>query len=213
MGNYKKGVAMRQYILREARKTFNRRGLQVTLGELARELHISNGRITNYFPTKDHLFAALSKDYDIRFADVITSFPISSPLSLAQLAKLFGAVMDLQHEFRSTIIFVCSTHPSQQVLHRQVSTSYSINRQQVKVMVDALVDAGLLTSDIQEPEEFEIFSFQHVNLFTTWVVSLSVYYYARSYRKMKPVYLRGILMCYYPYLTAAGRAQLKSLQL
>ncbi len=65
---------------------------------------------SNYFPTKEHLFAALSKDYDGRFADVLSSFHAGSPLSLDPLAKLFSAIMDLQHEYRSTIICVCSTY-------------------------------------------------------------------------------------------------------
>jgi hypothetical protein len=92
-------------------------------------------------------------------------------------------------------------------MHEQVTGSYKTNSKQVGQMVNVLVDAGLIRQELQQPENFEVFCFQHVNLFTTWVISLEIYYSTSSYKKMKPVYLKGIFGCYYPYLTKKGLAQ------
>lgn len=203
---------MRQHIIQEARRIFNKEGLHLTLEQLANKLELSKGRITNYFPTKDNLFVAISQDYDLRFQELMTSLGEVQKISFEWLASVCSAVMDLQYEYRSTIVFVATTSSGQTEMHQQITRSYKVNSKQVQQMVQVLVDAGLIKSELLEPENFEVFSFQHVNLFTTWVISLEIYHNTSSYKKMKPVYLRGILMCYYPYLTKKGLGQFNQLE-
>lgn len=198
---------MRQTIIKEARRIFNKEGLQLTLDQLANKLELSKGRITNYFPTKDNLFVALSQDYDLRFQELMLSFRDNQKISFEWLAMVCSAVMDLQYEYRSAIIFVATTSSSQKEMHHQITHSYRTNSKQVIQTVQALVDAGLVSPDLLEPENFDVFSFQHINLFTTWVISLEIYHSRYTYKKMKPVYLKGILGCYYPFLTKKGMAQ------
>jgi AcrR family transcriptional regulator len=207
MANYKKGVEMRQHIIREARRVFNKEGLSLTLDQLAAKLNLTKGRITNYFPTKDKLFVALSQDYDLRFQQLLASFEDEQKITFNRLSDVFSAIMDLQYEYRSAIVFVATTSSSQKDIHEQITHSYKTNSKGVKQTVHALVEAGLITPELLEPENFEVFSFQHVNLFTTWVISLEIYHSNSSYKKMKPVYLKGILGCYYPYLTKKGLVQ------
>jgi AcrR family transcriptional regulator len=211
MGNYKKGIEMRQNIIEEARRIFNKEGLHLTLEQLANKLELSKGRITNYFPTKDNLFVAISQDYDLRFQELMISFSGVQKVSFEWMASVCSAIMDLQYEYRSTIVFVATTSSSQKEMHDQITFSYKNNSKQVQQTVQVLVDAGLIKAELLEPDNFEVFCFQHVNLFTTWVISLEIFHSANSYKKMKPVYLRGIMMCYFPYLTKKGLTQFMKL--
>ncbi|WP_113921982.1 TetR/AcrR family transcriptional regulator [Cognataquiflexum aquatile] len=204
MGNYQKGVEMRQTIIREARKVYNSYGLNLTLNQLAAILNLSKGRITNYFPTKEDLFVAISKDYDEQFANLFLNFDETESPSFERLYKICSVVMDLQYEYRSAIIFVSTTNSGQKEIHERVTESYKSNFEQVRWSVLPLIDAGLITSEILQPEKFEVFSFQYVSLFTTWVISLEIYHTTKPYAEMKPVYLKGILGCFFPYLTEKG---------
>ncbi len=203
---------MRQHIIQEARRIFNKEGLHLTLEQLATKLELSKGRITNYFPTKDNLFVAISQDYDFQFQELMISFNGIQNISFEWLSTVFSAIMDLQYEYRSTIVFVATTSCCQTEIHNQITRSYKNNSKQVMQTVQVLVDAGLLKEELLEPKIFEVFCFQHVNLFTTWVISLEIYDSTSSYKKMKPVYLRGILMCYYPYFTKKGLTQFNALE-
>jgi AcrR family transcriptional regulator len=213
MGNYKKGIEMRQTIIQEARTIFNKEGLSLTLDQLAGKLNLTKGRITNYFPTKDKLFVALSQDYDLRFRELLASFADDPTITFHCLTKVFAAIMDLQYEYRSAIIFVATTSSSQKDMHDQITHSYKANSKGVKQIVQTMIDAGLLKPEILEPENFEVFSFQHINLFTTWIISLEIYDSSSSYKKMKPVYLKGIMGTYYPYLTRKGQNQFKEVMM
>ena len=213
MANYKKGIEMRQHIIREARKVYNEEGLHLTLDQLAGKLNLTKGRITNYFPTKDALFVALSQDYDIRFQELMVQFGEEMKVSFEWLVKVFSAVMDLQYEYRSAIIFVATTSSSQIEMHHQITKSYKANSKQVGQSVERLLKAGLVKPVILDPKVFDVFCFQYVNLFTTWVISLEIYHNTSSYKKMKPVYLKGILGCFYPYLTTKGRNQMNKIKL
>jgi AcrR family transcriptional regulator len=188
-------------------------GLHQTLDQIAEKLGITKGRITNYFPTKDNLFVALSQDYDLHFQELMVSLGDSPPISFDWLVTVYSAIMDLQYEHRSTIIFAATTNSGQKEMHEQVTHSYKTNSKQVSQMVNVLVDAGLIKPELQEPENYEVFCFQLVNLFTTWVISKNIYYSTSSYKNMKPVYLKGIFGCYYPYLTKKGLDQFKKLAL
>jgi AcrR family transcriptional regulator len=213
MANYKKGIEMRQHIIREARMVFNDKGLHLTLDQLAGKLNLTKGRITNYFPTKDELFVALSQDYDIQFQELMLQFSGEIKMSFEWLVKVFSAVMDLQYAYRSAIIFVATTSSSQKEMHNQITKSYKTNSKQVSQSVESLLKAGLVKPFILDSKAFEVFCFQYVNLFTTWVISLEIYHSSSSYKKMKPVYLKGILGCFYPYLTVKGRNQLNKIKL
>ncbi|MFD2201045.1 TetR/AcrR family transcriptional regulator [Shivajiella indica] len=211
MANYAKGVEMRKNIIEQSRIVFNKEGLLLTLNQLADKLNITKGRITNYFPTKDKLFVAISQDYDLRFQELLASVDRDSEISLSWLAKVFAMIMDLQYEYRSAIVFVSTTSSSQKDMHDQITKSYRSNSKQVEITARTLVESDLLKPDILAPSNYEVFCFQHVSLFTTWVISQEIYYSTRTYKKMKPVYLRGIIGTYFPYLTPKGLDQFNEL--
>jgi len=213
MANYKKGIETRSSILNEARKVFNEEGIRLTLDQLAGKLSITKGRITNYFPNKDHIFVALSQDYDNSFIQLLSGFNLKGEMTFLQLAFVYSAIMDLQYEFRSAIVFVATTSSAQIEMHSQITSSYKINNEQMESSIRVLVDNGLVQPEILEEPNFEIFRFQIVNLFTTWIISLEIYYSGRPYNEMKPIYLKGILNCFYPYLTKKGMQQMSLLEI
>lgn len=212
MANYKKGIETRSSILNEARKVFNEEGIRLTLDQLAGKLIITKGRITNYFPNKDHIFVALSQDYDINFSQLVSSFGFNGEITFQQLAAMYSVIMDLQYEYRSAIIFVATTSSAQIEMHSQITSSYKKNQEQVEPSVRILVASGLVQPEILAEENFEVFSFQIINLFTTWIISLEIYHTGKPYSQMKPVYLKGILNCFYPYLTEKGLQQISCIE-
>lgn len=100
---------MRMMIIQKARTIFNKEGLSLTLDQIAEKLNLTKGRITNYFPTKDKLFVALSQDYDLHFQELLASYAGEREITIHWLAKVFSEIMDLQYEYRSAIIFVATT--------------------------------------------------------------------------------------------------------
>lgn len=205
-----KGEATRQNIVEETRKLFNKEGFAMTLSELASKLNISTGKITNHFPTKDHLYVALSKAYHEEFSALQSSFSWEAGFSINRLNDLIGLIMDLQHKYRCLMLIACSTGLNQRVMLKQVTASWRNDKEGARVLVSSLVGAGLLDKSIETEYNFASFQFQFINLFTTWLVSFTLYDRDKKYSLMKPVYQRGLLMCLYPYLTAKGRKQLQS---
>lgn len=57
MTNDRKGIEIQGRIIQEARAVFNHLGFQLTLGELAIQIGISKGGITNYFKLSECLQA------------------------------------------------------------------------------------------------------------------------------------------------------------
>jgi len=213
MAYYKKGIETRSSILQEARKIFNEGGIRLTLDQLAAKLNITKGKITNHFPNKDHIFVALSQEYNTRYSSLVSSFDFNSEMSIEKLANLYSAIMDLQYEYRSAIIFIATTNSAQIEMHSQITSSYKSNSEQMEPGIRVLVDTGLVQAEILNEENFEIFRFQIINLFTTWIISLEIYHTGKPYSEMKVVYLKGILNCYYPYLTKKGLQQLSRIQI
>jgi len=56
-----------------------------------------------------------------------------------------------------------------------------------------------------------IIRFQFVNLLTTWLISNTLYDKNSSLMRNQTIYLKGILMVYYPYATEKGKAELEKL--
>jgi len=211
MGKQSKGELTRQAIVDETRRIFNKEGFAMTLSELASKLDISMGKITHHFPTKDHLFVGLSKAYQEEFNALQSSFSWAEGFSFAKLHELIGLIMDLQYKHRCLMLIACSTGLNQRVMLKQITASWKSDMQGVYALVAALVNAGLLDKDIQAERNLAHFQFQFINLFTTWLVSLTLYDRGKKYGQVKPIYQRGLLMCFYPFLTAKGKKEMTPL--
>lgn len=207
-----KGKKTRESILDEARKIFNEEGIFLTLSAISKKIGITSGGITNHFPTKEHLFVGLSEQYEIELNELTTTFQFGSDLAFGKLIAYFSKVMDIQYKHRSVILFFSVMHQSQSVMMGQLLKTWLNRQSRLENLINTLVGINLLKKDILDPHEFAVFRFQYVNLFTTWLVSFSLYDSEKSYESMKPIYLDGIFRVFEEYLTENGKEQFDTLQ-
>lgn len=131
-------------------------------------------------------------------------------VSMQNLADRMALIMDLQYQYRSAILFnaVASSEQKEMMVH--ITSSYNNNRITIRASVERLINAGLLNESILEYKHYEVFVFRFTNLFTTWIINLSIYDAGRGYEASKPIYLEGILSCYEPFLTANGKRECRA---
>jgi AcrR family transcriptional regulator len=207
-----KGEKTRELILDKARAVFNEEGIFLTINEFSTKIGMTGGRITNHFPTKEHLFVGLSEQYEAELNALTANYEFGPDLDFLKLVDFFSAVMDIQYKHRSVIMFFSVMHQSQTVMMTQLLKTW-VNRQaRLERLANTLVGVGLLKESILEPENFSVFRFQYVTLFTNWMMSYSLYDPKKSFKSMKPVYLRGIFKAFEDYLTEKGQAQFESIQ-
>jgi AcrR family transcriptional regulator len=208
-----KGEKTKESILNEARRVFNEDGIFLTLSAISKKIGITSGGITNHFPTKEHLFVGLAEQYESEIEEVISAQDINLFRDFEKIVNYFGTIMDIQFKHRSVILYFSAAHQSQTVLFSQVAKTWIQRQSRLEKLANAFVNEGLLEREILDPNEFPVFRFQYINLFTTWLVSYSLYDSDREYEEMKPIYLSGILRVFDKYLTEKGRAQMSAIQL
>jgi len=203
-----KGTETRRRIVREVSRLYNEEGLKLTLDQLARKLGLSKGRITNYFPKKEYLLLAIFQDYEQEANQLYQQYQnAESLLDFSGVLAYYSELMDLQYRYRFAIAYL-GVHPiGDPELQQHLSERYRQNRAYLQERVAFQVRSGSLRKALLEPETFEVFCFQLYTLFTSWVVSLQLYYPDRGYEEMKPVFLRGIMQCFVPYLTEKGKTE------
>ncbi|MBB6328982.1 AcrR family transcriptional regulator [Algoriphagus iocasae] len=208
-----KGKKTKETILNEARQIFNENGIFLTLNELSKIIGITIGGITNHFPTKDHLFVGMAEVYESDLESINSNQDYFTDLSFRKVYQYFGNILDTQYNHRSVILFFSAAHQSQKVLLTQVASTWSKRQERIEKLFYLFVKEGLLREEILQPKEFSVIGFQFVNLFTTWLVSYTLYDNEKPYSEMKNVYLIGIFRLFEHYLTEKGRSQLEALKL
>lgn len=207
-----KGIKTRELILDKAREVFNEEGIFLTINEFSRKIGMTGGRITNHFPTKEHLFVGLSEQYEAELNALTANYEFGPELDFKKLVSYFSSVMDIQYKHRSVIMFFSVMHQSQTVMMAQLLKTW-VNRQtRLERLANTLVSVGLLEESILEPENFAVFRFQYVTLFTNWMMSYSLYDSKKTFKSMKPIYLKGIFRAFEDYLTEKGRAEFEAIQ-
>ncbi len=210
MSKLSKGQLSKKKIISEAREVFNRKGSQITIQELAMELGEGISYITNHYRTKDHLIVAIAGEYEEKYYELLQR--MGADLStLENVARLVSVIMDLQYNYRCAILTVVASSNSQKVLFKQIQESYHKNVANFSAFIQLLVSNKIVGEMLLQKEELSVFRFQYVNLHTTWVVSLELYDHPAGYKKMKPLYLKGLINCFLPYLTLKGTKQYKAL--
>ncbi|GMQ31655.1 hypothetical protein [Algoriphagus confluentis] len=202
-----KGKKTRENILYESRKILNETGVFLTLRELSKIIGITIGGITNYFPTKDHLFMGLGEILEKDVAEVSMGITLAKDPSFFTFVDLLSKIMDIQFENRSTIRFISLASQSQKTLFDQITESWNSQKDTPVAMVQALVDEQLLSESILEEFQVLVFRFQFINTMTTWISSYSLYDNDQSFDKVKPIYIAGILNVFEPYLTPKGKEE------
>jgi AcrR family transcriptional regulator len=202
-----KGLKAKNEIVTRATEVFNRRGINTTLNELAGEMDQSISYICNHFRTKDHLFVAIAQRYEDELQELLQTFGMAGGFDLTIMVRHFSAVMDLQYAYRSAIIAVFSSSNTQKVLFHQVTRSFNTSRKNIRQFAEVLVATGYMRANVLEPQTFDVFKFQFVNLFMAWLVNLELFDYEAGFDAMKPVYLEGLVNILLPHMTEKGQAE------
>lgn len=213
MEKLRKGKLTRKTTLDAAREIFNEKGINLTIDNLASEMEVTKGKITNHFATKDKLFLAILADYEEQLGKTLASLKEEyESKTLASVVSIISTVMDLQFEYRCSIIYLNVLSPGQSELRELIRRNSARSIESIRNRITMMVNNKLVKSDILEKTAFEAFIFIYINQLTQWVVYFDMYDQDRSFKKMKPVYLRGIMNHVYgPYLTDKGKKELAGL--
>jgi AcrR family transcriptional regulator len=206
MANYKKGIDSRFTIINDACMLLNEKGLSLSMDVIAKELGLSRGRITHFFPTKDSLMLALMQRYEYRLNEILHDFAWASEPTFDQSFEVLELILDLQYDFRCAIAYLAVTGKSQPELHQHIESSFFNRIEGIRLRLQMMVASKMLTEQILEPDSFKVYSFQYTNLLTTWVLSQELYYSRHAYKLMKPVYIKAAMILFEPYLTTAGKS-------
>jgi AcrR family transcriptional regulator len=199
-------------ILEKARTIFNEKGLDLTLDVLAREMGLTKGRITNHFSTKESLFQGIMGFYEWQLGEYVRHFNWEErEVNLQSLAIYTSGVMDIQYENRCAIGYLAMVTREKKEVFEYIQLSYKGRVAMIRHRLSGMVKAGILEPGILQSKAFPVFQFQYTNLLTHWVVSEQHYGGDMAYPSLKPVYLQGIMQCYFPYLSPAGLDQFKNL--
>jgi AcrR family transcriptional regulator len=208
MTAYTKGTKSRKEIITKSREIFNEYGIHITLSNLADFLDTTLGRVTYHFPNKDLLFIAVAQDYEEKMAG-LRSNRSTEELALNNFVNTYSAVMDLQYEYRCVMRYIVSSLNSTDEMTQHLQETYAQNRGHIRQIIESYVNAGSLQPRILEEQNFEVFLFQFTNLFTNWVINFELYDYNKNYAQIKPVYMKGIISVFIPFLTEKGKNELE----
>lgn len=207
MTAYFKGDKSREEIIEKSRELFNAYGIHLTLVKLAELMGTTLGRITYHFKNKDLLFVAIAKDYENKLMELRQNRP-KGPVSMDTFIKASSPVMDLQYEYRCAMRYTVVSYQHQQEMKSHIHEAYRNNRAMIKNTITAYVDSGSLQPRVLHDHVYEVFLFQFTNLFTNWIINLELYDNDRPYCESKPIYLKGIISIFIPYLTEKGNQEL-----
>lgn len=212
MTKFSKGEKTKKTIVKRVNTLFNKREMLLNWDEMAAELNLSRSRITNYFPRKELLILAIYYEFESTLKKFLENHHQNSEAtSLEHLKAYYSDVMDLLFEYRFSISYVLVNPMNDEDLRSHISSTYSVNKIRLQERVTKLCQTGILDERLLLKENFDPFTFQHTNLLTTWVISYRLYDRNQDFLVIKPIYLKGILNCYLPYLTKEGQSQFEDL--
>ncbi len=198
----KQGIRSKQWLTEQSVHVFNTFGLDITMNQLADYLGVSRGRISHFFSTRDALFEAISQVYQYRLQRIIIAFELEyANYNFENVKHLFGNIMDNQYDYRCVILYAAGAGNSKSVAGRQIQDAYRLSKTEIRLLISKLVAANDLKAEILDQQNYDIFEFQFVNLFTSWVISKEIYYPNNTYPEMKPLFHKGLLNLFEPYLT------------
>jgi AcrR family transcriptional regulator len=207
----RKGQITRDFIIAEALRIYKMEGVFLTLKDLTFKMNVGTSFITNHFPTKDDLFVALLENYEITLAKVLSAFEWRGEINFQQQVMYLSLAMDVQYEHLPVTLISLVGGQSHKV-NKQISGKWQAQQAKLQQKLKLMVSAGLLLDSILEEKNYASFEFAYINLLTTWLVSFTIYQRQRGYSKVKAEYLKGIMHCFFPFLTAKGKRQFNALK-
>jgi AcrR family transcriptional regulator len=205
MRRYRKGEISRVVILVEARKLFNAHGLDIGFEFIAKQMGLSRGRITHFFPTKESLMVGIMRDYEFALGEVLVEFDWNKGSLFYQLFTFLDIILDLQYEYRCAHAYLAAVGKDHPEILQHVESSFFNRVDSTRVRIKNMVESKFLEARILQKFDMEIFLFQYTNLLSTWMISQEMYHRRTPYRQRKTVYLFGAMQIFVPYLTVSGK--------
>ena len=184
---------------------FNTHGVGIGFEYIARQMGLSRGRITHFFPTKDSLMTGIMRDYEFALGQMLLDFDWNKGSQFEQLFAVLDLIMDLQYEYRCTHAYLAVLGKDQPEIRQHIEASYFNRVDGIRVRIKNMVESMLMEPRILEQMNMDIFLFQYTNMLTTWVISQEMYHRRTPYKRMKTIYLIGSMQIFVPYLTEAGK--------
>jgi AcrR family transcriptional regulator len=204
-----KGESTRRHIIDQARTIYNEAGIEITLDQLTQKMGLSKSRVNNHFRTKEKLFLAIFGAYQDDLTELLKkSKEAESEQPLQSYIDTLSAIMDLQFHYRCCTPFlnlVTSTRAETEItIHTEASVAQS--KMAIQMRVERYVSAGWLQPSLLTEPHWSAFLFNYINGLTQWSIFYNMYDSAISYKKVKSIYLRSIILhSYTPYLTRKGK--------
>ena len=203
----KKGTKTRKRILTEGRELMNQHGHSITLAVLGSKMGVTIGQITYHFRNKDHLIVGIADEFQERLAKLIKAHG-DELRHLENYYRFLDELLDVQYDYRCAVRYIFSSSPEQLALSDHIRENHTKSRISISERLRMLVNNGDLEPSILERENLDIFLFQYTGLLTVWVNNLEIYGGQKSYKELKPIYIRGIMDLFMPHATLAGKEKL-----
>lgn len=206
-----KGEQTKKEILERANAFFNRHGVDHTIVHISKAIGMSKSRITNYFPKKDYLVLTLMGNYETKMAAILTKHGYDSGLpDFGKFIPMMTDIMKLMFQYRAVISYALVNPAMNGEIYQQIKKSYANNKNRIHRRLEDFAYYNLVKKDVLEPETFEEYFFQYMCMSSNWIISYNLLDDGKDIDTLIPRYLRAILCCLKPHLTAKGNENLKS---
>jgi AcrR family transcriptional regulator len=202
-----KGEETRERIFQLALEYFNRNGIEyVGIRELARELGLSPGNVSYYFPSKDDLVIEITK----RLSEANTQLfqEIESDLTLTSFIELFNRASHNHYSYRcifTSFVHIMKHYPAIGNGYLEIQR---VRRATLAKDLQALSKFGYLKKDLSKTEiNHLVLMISHLARF--WVQEAEVLLAAQPIESSIGHYTGLIAGTLHPYATAKGRQQLE----
>lgn len=207
----RKGLETRFRLLGDVIELFNKKGTDLTIGQIASELNVNRSTISNHFPKKEDLIFALANLYQEKLAMLIAKSREVKNVSFKTQALQFSEVMDLVFSYRGVISYMMVTPPTDKLVEDSIKNTYKQHTANLKGRIKIMIEMGLLVPSILEPIPFKLFEIQYMTIASTWFISFNLYQEEKDYKKIKPYVLISLFNSYYPHLTKKGKKEIDDL--
>jgi AcrR family transcriptional regulator len=204
-----KGLETRISIVEESRKLFNRKGCDLTISQISREIGHGKSKLSNHFPKKSDLIFAILESYEKSLGQFIGAFSeLDNRYTFQNHAALMNELFDLMFEYRGVIAYSLTAPKNDSAMMLAVRGRYASNQVRLRTRLEYMVESGLLVKEVLESHSLKTFEVQYMTSLTTWFITLELYYGEENYHLMKPEYIKAVLHTFSPYLTEKGRKEL-----
>ena len=206
-----KGEKTQKEILERANEFFNGHGVDHTIVHISRAIGMSKSRITNYFPKKDYLVLTLMGNYETKMAEILYKHSYDTGMSdFGKFIPMMAELMKLMFQYRAVISYALINPTMDGEIYQHIKKSYANNKNRIRRRLEDFAYYDLVKKDVLEPETFEEYFFQYMCMSSNWIISYNLLDDGKDIDTLIPRYLRAVLCCLKPHLTAKGLENLKS---